>query len=120
MEVKEKWEWLGTAIGSGTVIFLMFTHLWEGGRAERGTEDLKQALHCSREPAAQTHEVWDHDLSWNREMGRLTDWATQGPLEIVCVSMVVVVVTWLCIFVKTHKSTPLKDEFYWKQIRGQT
>ena len=55
---------------------------WGKGQRER---EPKQAPHCQHQAQgrAQTQELWDHDLSWNR-VGGLTDWATQAPRQYVC------------------------------------
>ena len=57
-------------------VFIYFEREREQGRGrererERGTQDSKQAL-CWQQRAqcgAWTHELWDHDLSWNQETG---------------------------------------------------
>ena len=45
----------------------MFIHFWEG-EIGRGTEDPKQPLRWQQwaQCGAQTHELWDQDLSWSQ------------------------------------------------------
>ena len=61
--------------------------LWEresaggAGKRQRGRERIPSRL-CT-DSGAWTHELWDHDLSWNR-VGRSTDWATRAPQPLIC------------------------------------
>ena len=51
------------------------TRAWVGeGQRERETEDSKQALHWQQKAqcGTRTHEPWDHDLSWNQTLNRLS------------------------------------------------
>ena len=67
------------------LIFLMFIYFWQRerqnmsrGGAERGGRHRiwsgLQALSCQHRAwhRAQTHRVWDHDLSWSRTLNRLS------------------------------------------------
>ena len=47
------------------------------GQKERATQNLKHGA----EPGAWTHEPRNHELTNRAEVGRLTNWATQVPLE---------------------------------------
>ena len=61
-------------------LFILREQVGEGQR-ERERENPKQASHCQCGAwcGAQTQEPWDHDLSWNPRVSRLTKWATQVP-----------------------------------------
>ena len=50
------------------------------GQRERGTEDLKWALHWQQRSqcGARTHEPWDHDLSWSQMLSWLSCPAAQA------------------------------------------
>ena len=50
-----------------------------GGGAEEENFQSEHGTGCS----AWSHDPWDHDLSWNQELGHLTDWATQAPPAVI-------------------------------------
>lgn len=53
------------------------------GQREKERGNLKWTpSSLSMEPnAGLCLQPWDHNLSWNQELGGLTDWATHAPLE---------------------------------------
>ena len=62
-------------------LILECAHIMGEGQRETERENPKQAPHCQHRAwhEAQSHELWDHDLSIAPRVGLLTNWVTQAP-----------------------------------------
>ena len=85
--------------------FFLNVYFWEVGKEqrERETEDFRQAL-CWQLRVwfrAQTHELWDHDLSWSETLNWLSQPGPQEKLPLRNTDSVIIVrdSKWNCILI---------------------